>query len=360
MDRFREDRNRAQTCGDFEGEMEPEYDVVDDQEEVHSVRIFPARPINDEREYADRDVQWPSAAQNLSSVSTRRPLPPRCPPRDTPQNKVPVVNRDIKPGRRKVKPDRRPPPVEPEEQVNVCHSRRSSSPLPPSPLDVSNNLAGLAVRETCRSEQMRNTEKADFRSHARSPQSTIDVPGMLNHQRHSLDLETHDLEIRSHQHVEGMGSRRHHHEWPQTKEDIDQNDFVPMDKPKTYCEEDWYVGQCNRTDAEHALHLVNKDGAYLVRDCSNNTNSEPLVLVVFHEKKVYNVKIRFIGSLRKYALGTGQRSNDMFESVAGIIKFHSIFPITLVSGRNTASSKCPENCVLTCPITKSDVVQLLQ
>ncbi|XP_014872478.1 uncharacterized protein clnk isoform X4 [Poecilia latipinna] len=180
--------------------MEPEYDVVDDQEEVHSVRIFPARPINDEREYADRDVQWPSAAQNLSSVSARRPLP-RCPPRDTPQNKVPVVNRDIKPGRRKVKPDRRPPPVEPEEQVNICHSRRSSSPLPPSPLDVSNNLAGLAVRETCRSDrQMRNTEKADFRSHARSPQSTIDVPGMLNHQRHSLDLETHDLEIRSHQH----------------------------------------------------------------------------------------------------------------------------------------------------------------
>ncbi|XP_027864887.1 cytokine-dependent hematopoietic cell linker isoform X6 [Xiphophorus couchianus] len=286
---------------------------------------------------------------------------PRCPPRETSQYKVPVVNRDIKPGRQKVKIDRRPPPLEPEEQVNVCHSRRSSSPHPPSALDVSNNLAGLAVHETySRDRQMRNTEKADFRSHARSPQSTKDGSGILSHQRHSLDLETHDLENRSHQHVEGMESRRHHHEWPQTKEDIDQNDFVPMDKPNTYCEEDWYIGHCNRTDAEHALHLVNKDGAYLVRDCSNNTNSEPLVLVVYHEKKVYNVKIRFIGSLRKYALGTGQRSNDMFDSVAGIIKFHSIFPITLVSGRNTASSKCPENCVLTCPITKSDVLQLLQ
>ncbi|XP_023183993.1 cytokine-dependent hematopoietic cell linker isoform X3 [Xiphophorus maculatus] len=356
MDRFREDRNRAQTCGDIDGKMEPEYDVVDDHEEVHNVRIFPARPINDEREYADRDIQWPSSAQSLSSISTRRPLP-RCPPRETPQYKVPVVNRDIKPGRQKVKIDRRPLPLEPEEQ----HSRRSSSPHPPSALDVSNNLAGLAVHETYRRDrQMRNTEKADFRSHARSPQSTKDGSGILSHQRHSLDLETHDLENRSHQHVEGMESRRHHHEWPQTKEDIDQNDFVPMDKPNTYCEEDWYIGHCNRTDAEHALHLVNKDGAYLVRDCSNNTNSEPLVLVVYHEKKVYNVKIRFIGSLRKYALGTGQRSNDMFDSVAGIIKFHSIFPITLVSGRNTASSKCPENCVLTCPITKSDVVQLLQ
>ncbi|MEQ2261308.1 hypothetical protein XENORESO_008467 [Xenotaenia resolanae] len=183
---------------------------------------------------------------------------------------------------------------------------------------------------------------------------------MLTHQRHSLDLETHDLENRSHQHLERVPSRRHHHEWPQTKEDIDQNDFVPMDKPYTYCEEDWYIGPCNRTDAEHALHLVNKDGAFLVRDCSINTNSEPLVLVVYHEKKVYNVKIRFFEATRKYALGTGQRSNDMFDSVAEIIKFHSIFPITLISGRNTASSKCPENCVLTCPITEKDVVQLLQ
>ncbi|PWA18573.1 hypothetical protein CCH79_00005739, partial [Gambusia affinis] len=310
-DRIKEDRNKAQICGDTDGKMESEYDVVDDQEEVHNVRIFPARPINDEREYA-----------------------------------VPVVNRDIKPGRQKIKM---------AEQIHKDSMlSRSSSPHPPSALDVSDNLAGLAVHETFRSDRrMRNTEKADFRSHARSPQSTKDVPGMQNHQRHSLDLETHDLENRSHQHVEGMASRRHHHEWPQTKEDIDQNDFVPMDKPNTYCEEDWYVGHCNRTDAEHALHLVNKDGAYLVRDCSNNTNSEPLVLVVYHEKKVYNVKIRYIESLRKYALGTGQRSNDMFDSVAGIIKFHSIFPITLVSGRNAASSKCPENCVLTCPITKN-------
>lgn len=55
QDRFREDRNRAQTCGDIDSKMEPEYDVVDDHEEVHNVRIFPARPINDEREYAGKN-----------------------------------------------------------------------------------------------------------------------------------------------------------------------------------------------------------------------------------------------------------------------------------------------------------------
>ncbi|XP_047208885.1 cytokine-dependent hematopoietic cell linker isoform X1 [Girardinichthys multiradiatus] len=356
MDRFKEDWNRAQTCGDFNNTMEPEYDVVDDQEEIHNVRILPARPISEDREYADRDLPRQSPAQNLSSVTTRKRLP-RCPPRKTSHIKGPAINRDLKPGRQKIKLDKKPPPLEPEDQP----SRRCSPPHPPFTLDATKELAGLAVDEVCRSDRhLINTEKMDLRSPVTSPRQAKSVSPMLTHQRHSLDLETHDLENRSHQHLERVPSKRHHHEWPQTKEDIDQNDFVPMDKPYTYCEEDWYVGPCNRTDAEHALHLVNKDGAFLVRDCSINTNSEPLVLVVYYEKKVYNVKIRFFEATRKYALGTGQRSNDMFDSVAEIIKFHSIFPITLISGRNTAGSKCPENCVLTCPITEKDVVQLLQ
>lgn len=51
-----------------------------------------------------------------------------------------------------------------------------------------------------------------------------------------------------------------------------------------------------------------QDGAFLVRDCSVNTDSEPLVLVVYHEKKVYNVKIRCVANTNKYALG---RSSDV-------------------------------------------------
>ncbi|XP_062281158.1 cytokine-dependent hematopoietic cell linker [Scomber scombrus] len=195
----------------------------------------------------------------------------------------------------------------------------------------------------------------------RDLQSAGNDSGSYINQRHSLDLETHQLDIRSQQNLERVSSKRHHHEWPQTKEDIDQHDFVAMEKPQqTNCEEDWYVGPCSRADAEHALHLVNKDGAFLVRDCSVNSNSEPLVLAVYHEKKVYNVKIRFMKSHNKYALGTGQRSNDMFNSVTDIIKFHSIFPIILVSGRTMMGSKYPENCVLTCPVTKRDVDMLLQ
>ena len=79
-------------------------------------------------------------------------------------------------------------------------------------------------------------------------------------------------------------------------------------------------------------HLPHQDGAFLVRDCSVNTNSEPLVLAVYHEKKVYNVKIRFIERLNKYALGTGQRSNDVSGQIQkdGSINTHTPSAIYLL------------------------------
>uniref|UniRef100_A0A2I4C4Z4 Cytokine-dependent hematopoietic cell linker n=1 Tax=Austrofundulus limnaeus TaxID=52670 RepID=A0A2I4C4Z4_AUSLI len=273
-----------------------------------------------------------------------------------PQISGPAVNRDQKPGRRKTKINRRPAPLAPEE-----HEPHRCTQPSPFIVELSRNFGGLAVHGPSRNDrQLRSTEKKDSNLPLTVPRTGKSVSAQLTHQRRSLDLETHDFDNRTHQSLERVPSRRHHHEWPQTKEDLDQSDFLPAEKPNTYCEEDWYIGACNRTDAEHALHLVNKDGAFLVRNCSINTDSEPLVLVVYHEKKVYNVKIRFVEATGKYALGTGQRSNDMFDSVAEIIKFHSIFPITLISGRTTAVGKLPENCVLTCPITKMDVKQLLQ
>nr|XP_020517057.2 cytokine-dependent hematopoietic cell linker isoform X2 [Labrus bergylta] len=277
-------------------------------------------------------------------------------PRKVPLNPTsgPAVNRDLKPGRKKTRVAQKLPPSQP----GLKPSYRCSSSPSPFASELENYLSALTIRDPCRRDGHRDTHKADFNPHSKGPQSAQHVSS----QRLSLDLETHDLEKRSQHNPERGASKRQHHEWPQTKEDFDQHDFVPMEKPQqTYCEEeDWYVGPCNRADAEHALHLVNKDGAFLVRDCSISSDSEPLVLAVFHDKKVYNVKIRFLESDGKYALGNGQRSNDMFVSVADIIKFHSIFPIVLISGRSLPGSRYPENCVLTCPITKRDVDQLLQ
>lgn len=353
MERNRTGRKRNQRCCNHNNVTEPEYDVVDDQEEVLHVRILPARPIHDEREYADRDLPRSSSSQSLSSVSTGTA---NTPPRQTTHNTGPAINRDLKPGRKKTRFEKRPAPLPPADQLSHRHS---PSP-PPFISELVNHLPGLTLHEPCRRNGQKATRKAEFSSQTRGLHSAESDPSLHTHYRHSLDLESQIIDTRSQQDFERVPSKRHHHEWPQTKEDFDQHDFVPKEKPQqTYCE-DWYVGDCTRADAEHALHLVNKDGAFLIRDCSVNTNSEPLVLVVYHEKKVYNVKIRFIESTGKYALGTGQRSNDMFDSVADIIKFHSIFPIILISGRNMPSSKYPENCVLTFPVTRRDVDQLLQ
>ncbi|XP_029021853.1 cytokine-dependent hematopoietic cell linker isoform X2 [Betta splendens] len=358
MDRIRTDRRGTQGCGNDSSAEESEYHVVDDQEKMVHVHILPARPIDGEREYADRDLPRSSSAQSLSSLSTGNfHKGPRCPPRESSHSTGPAINRALKPGRRKVRSDKTPTPAQPGQQrPNRC---------PPSPpafsLELANRLPGLSLQEACRSDgKKKTTKRAELGSQnsAQQRQRAESVSGPHTTHRRSLDLESHDIEKRSQLNLERVPSRRQNHEWPQTKEDFNQLDFVPKEKPKqTYCEEDWYIGDCTRADAEHALHLVNKDGAFLVRDCSINTNSEPLVLVVYHEKKVYNVKIRFIVNTRKYALG---RSSDAFDSVAEIIRFHSIFPITLISGRNLPGSKFPENCVLTCAVTRRDVDQLLQ
>ncbi|XP_034399243.1 cytokine-dependent hematopoietic cell linker [Cyclopterus lumpus] len=350
MDRNRAGRNRNERRGNFNNVEEPEYDVVDDQEQVVHVRILPARSINDEREYADRDLPRSSSAQSLSLGTDKVNILPREIPLASATG--PAINRDLKPGRRKIRFEKRFSPVLPGEQ-------RSHRRSPSSPTEIEKHLSGLTIRETCWRDGQRATKKTEFGSLANGLQRAESVSSLHTNLKHSL--ETNFRETRTQQSLERVRSKRHHHEWPQTKEDFDQHDFVPMGKPQqTYSEEEWYVGACSRADAEHVLHLVNKDGAFLVRDCSTNTNREPLVLAVYHKKKVYNIKIRFVESSGKFSLGKGQRSNDIFDSVPDIIKVHSIFPIILISGRSVLRGKCPENCMLTCPITKKEVVQLLQ
>ena len=61
-----------------------------------------------------------------------------------------------------------------------------------------------------------------------------------------------------------------------------------------------------------------------MRDCSKGTHSAPFVLAVYHEKKVYNIRIRFIEHKNKYALGTGQRENDVSNSIYIYITYRNV------------------------------------
>ncbi|KAG3276897.1 cytokine dependent hematopoietic cell linker [Ictidomys tridecemlineatus] len=113
---------------------------------------------------------------------------------------------------------------------------------------------------------------------------------------------------------------------------------------------EWYVGRYSRQAVEEALMKENKDGTFLVRDHSTKSKAEPYVLVVFYGNKVYNVKIRFLEKSQQFALGTGLRGDEKFDSVEDIIEYYQYFPITLIDGKDKTGVH-REQCYLTQPLT---------
>ncbi|XP_067386437.1 cytokine-dependent hematopoietic cell linker [Emydura macquarii macquarii] len=109
---------------------------------------------------------------------------------------------------------------------------------------------------------------------------------------------------------------------------------------------DWYIGEFDRQKAEEALIQENTDETFLVRDCSTKSSAEPYVLVIYYGKKVYNIKIRFLEDSQMYALGTGLRGDDKFDSVQEIIDFYKYVPITLIDGKDKSGVQ-REQCYLT-------------
>ncbi|XP_037386440.1 cytokine-dependent hematopoietic cell linker [Talpa occidentalis] len=112
---------------------------------------------------------------------------------------------------------------------------------------------------------------------------------------------------------------------------------------------EWYIGEYSRQAVEEALMKENKDGTFLVRDCSTKSRAEPYVLVVFYGNKVYNVKIRFLEKNQQFALGTGLRGDEKFNSVEDIIEHYKYFPIILIDGKDKSGVR-RQQCYLARPL----------
>ncbi|XP_073430842.1 cytokine-dependent hematopoietic cell linker [Dendrobates tinctorius] len=110
----------------------------------------------------------------------------------------------------------------------------------------------------------------------------------------------------------------------------------------------WYRNEYDRCKAERVLYQQNKDGAFLVRDNSHRTPNEPYVLSVYHDNKVYHIKIRYLDDCQQYVLGTGRRGNYTFNSVKDIVEFHQSFPLLLLDGRDKSHFR-GRQCFLTEP-----------
>ncbi|XP_014815194.1 PREDICTED: B-cell linker protein isoform X2 [Calidris pugnax] len=96
----------------------------------------------------------------------------------------------------------------------------------------------------------------------------------------------------------------------------------------------WYAATCDRKMAEDALHRSNRDGSFLIRKSSGQDSRQPYTLVVFYNRRVYNIPIRFIESTRQYALGREKNGEERFDSVAEIVENHQRTSLVLIDSQN--------------------------
>ncbi|XP_015488517.1 B-cell linker protein isoform X5 [Parus major] len=96
----------------------------------------------------------------------------------------------------------------------------------------------------------------------------------------------------------------------------------------------WYAATCDRKMAEDALYQSNKDGSFLIRKSSGQDSQQPYTLVVFYNRRVYNIPIRFIESTRQYALGREKSGEERFDSVAEIVENHQRTSLVLIDSQN--------------------------
>ncbi|XP_026214335.1 lymphocyte cytosolic protein 2 isoform X2 [Anabas testudineus] len=106
----------------------------------------------------------------------------------------------------------------------------------------------------------------------------------------------------------------------------------------------WYVGKVTRHEIEVALRVVNKDGAFVVRDSTKGFAEHPFTLMLLKQGKVYNIKIRNQGD--SYSLGTGINNNKSFPGVKEMITHHAHTPLLLIDATDENSEVQNKCCLL--------------
>ncbi|XP_023392389.1 cytokine-dependent hematopoietic cell linker [Pteropus vampyrus] len=339
-----------------------------------SMKILPARPIR-ESEYADTRYfqamgDTPLCLDAKTSVPTEGP----------PWNKWTRLGEVDKPiskdvGSQRVKGDKPPKgsktPLPPPRLPPVTLPKRYQ-PLPPEPEssrwtppqrhtfpEVQRGLRQISLKNL---SEVLGTEKAPHHrmkpesSHLSQNQSAPGIP--LAIASSSFMTNNHGMQNRDHkestQSLPPPACQSPASYSPKENSLCYKNmswrkPFPTRSDEKDIRHSEWYIGECSRQAVEEALMKESKDGTFLVRDCSTRSRAEPYVLVVFYGSKVYNVKIRFLERNQQFALGTGLRGDEKFDSVEDIIEHYKYFPIVLIDGKDKSGIH-REQCYLTRPL----------
>ncbi|XP_026959154.1 cytokine-dependent hematopoietic cell linker [Sagmatias obliquidens] len=344
-----------------------EFHMVEAQQ---SVKILPARPIK-ESEYADTRyfkgvMDTPLSLDAKTSIPTDRQTRMRLEEVEQP------ISRDIrsqhvkgdKPtkGNKTPLPPPRPPITLPKKYQPLPPEPASSKPLFPQRCTFaevqreSRQISLKNLSEVLGTEEVPHHQMKPELSHLSQNQRPQEISLAIT----SSSFVTHNQSVQNRDHKESMQS------YPPQRcpspasygplENSLRCKYTSRKKPlPTRSDEEdirhneWYIGEYSRQAVEEALMKKNKDGTFLVRDCSTKSRAEPYVLVVFYGNKVYNVKIRFLERNQQFALGTGLRGDEKFDSVEDIIEHYKYFPIILIDGKDKTGIH-REQCYLTQPL----------
>nr|XP_021555656.1 B-cell linker protein [Neomonachus schauinslandi] len=204
-----------------------------------------------------------------------------------PAEKAPMVNRSIKPNNSS-KPA--PPPGTASGRKSGAWDAKSPSPAAPSPLPRAGKKPATPLKTTS----------------VASPQNATSVC-----EEKPVPAERH--RTASHR-QENMQSSM----FPPAQKQIHHK---PIPLPSKYSEV-----------MESTIRLW--DGSFLIRKSSGHDSKQPYTLVVFFNKRVYNIPVRFIEATKQYALGRKKNGEEYFGSVAEIIKNHQHSPLVLIDSQN--------------------------
>ncbi|XP_074879280.1 cytokine-dependent hematopoietic cell linker isoform X1 [Buteo buteo] len=363
-------KSDLQSSSKVSEEEEGDYETVSSStlEAIHALRILPAKPLQ-ESEYADKRCLRPSSTTS-SMKSQHTSQPPQYSAKHTPVlegRSVPSVRGErmkIDGPQHPVPPPRplktlpkqyQPLPPAPQISSQFFHTRKTLSQAHTFPISakVTRHISVKELNKAPGREQVTDLgEKPEASFQAQQYKPKHHPEASLQCTRSSKMVCSSGSTLN----VENLSVKKSTPPTPyaafknKSKHSLVKREMQSLTQPteKDLNKYEWYIGEYDRHEAEKALLQENTDETFLVRDCSKKSNAEPYVLVVYYGRKVYNIKVRFLEESQQYALGTGLRGNDKFNSVKEIIDFYKNVPITLIDGKDKSGIQ-REQCYLTYP-----------